>query len=106
MLLAIFFTEMASWGVLYYVFTVFLEPMQRSLGWSTAELTGALSLALLWSGIAALPFGRWLDRYGSRLLMTTGSGPRCLPGVARPGGRGTGRFEFSLSRLGIAVAAA
>jgi MFS family permease len=73
MLLTVSFTEMASWGVLYYAFTVFLKPMQASLGWSTAELTGAFSLALLCSGGAALPVGRWLDRHGTRWLMTFGS---------------------------------
>lgn len=73
MLFAVSFTEMVSWGVLYYAFPVFLKPMQATLGWSTASLTGAFSLALLCSGIAALPAGRWLDRHGTRTLMTLGS---------------------------------
>src|SRR5437868_4843151 len=73
MLLTVSFTELISWGVLYYAFTVFLKPMQASLGWSTAELTGAFSLALLCSAGAALPIGRWLDRHGTRFLMTLGS---------------------------------
>src|SRR2546430_16573099 len=73
MLLTVSFTEMISWGVLYYAFTVFLKPMQASLGWSTAELTGAFSLALFCSAGAAFPVGRWLDRHGTRLLMTLGS---------------------------------
>lgn len=73
MLLAVSFTEMVSWGVLYYAFTVFLKPMHASLGWSTAELTGAFSLALLVSAVAALPVGRWLDQHGTRWLMTGGS---------------------------------
>ncbi len=73
MLLTISLTEMISWGVLYYAFTVFLKPMQVSLGWSTAEITGAFSLALLCSAGAALPVGRLLDRYGTRWLMTLGS---------------------------------
>lgn len=61
------------WGILYYAFAAFLAPMQRELGWSTAELTGAYSLALLISGLAAMPIGRWVDRHGPRLLMTVGS---------------------------------
>ena len=73
MLLAVSFTEMISWGVLYYAFTVFLKPMQASLGWSTAALTGAFSLALLCSAGAALLVARFLDRHGTRLLMTLGS---------------------------------
>ncbi|MDQ2653831.1 MAG: MFS transporter [Chloroflexota bacterium] len=66
-------TETISWGILYYAFAAFLVPMQRELGWSTAALTGAYSLALLVSGLAAIPVGRWIDRRGPRLLMTLGS---------------------------------
>lgn len=71
-------TETVSWGILYYAFSVFLVPMRDALGWSDAELTGAYSLALLVSGIAAPFVGRWIDRRGPRALMTAGS----LLGVA------------------------
>lgn len=66
-------TETISWGVLYYSFSVFLLPMERDLGWSRSQLTGAFSLALLIAGIAGIPMGRWLDRHGPRVLMTAGS---------------------------------
>lgn len=66
-------TELVSWGIVYYAFAVFLKPMERDLGWSRAELTGAFSLSLLVAGLAALPVGRWIDRHGTRLLMTAGS---------------------------------
>ena len=66
-------TETISWGILYYAFAAFLVPMQQELGWSTAALTGAYSLALLVSGLAAVPVGRWVDHHGPRLLMTLGS---------------------------------
>ncbi len=66
-------TETISWGVLYYAFTVFVAPMQAELGWSRADTTGAFSLALFLSGVAAYPVGRWLDRHGARLLMAAGS---------------------------------
>ena len=49
---------------------VFLAPMQRSLGWSKTELTGAFSVALATSAVAAFPVGRWLDRHSPRPLMT------------------------------------
>src|SRR5919201_4657957 len=66
-------TETVSWGVLYYAFAVFLPAMQRSLGWSKAELTGAFSVALATSAVAAFPVGRRLDRHSPRPLMTLGS---------------------------------
>jgi MFS family permease len=66
-------TETISWGILYYSFSVFLLPMEEDLDWSQSQLTGAFSLALLISGIAGIPMGRWLDRHGPRALMTAGS---------------------------------
>ena len=66
-------TETVSWGILYYAFAVFLIPMQRDLGYSTAELTGAFSVALLVSGAAGIAVGRFLDRHSPRALMTIGS---------------------------------
>lgn len=72
------FTEMTSWGVIYYAFSVLLTPMQRELGWSQAHLTGGFSLAVFISGIVALPVGRWLDQHGARGLMTLGS---CLAAI-------------------------
>jgi MFS family permease len=66
-------TETASYGVLSYAFGVFLLPMQQQLGWSRTALTGAYSLAIVVSGLAAVPVGRWLDRHGARALMTAGS---------------------------------
>lgn len=66
-------TETTSYGVLTYAFTVFVRPMQEELGWSRAAISGGYALALLVSGLAAIPVGRWLDLHGPRLLMTAGS---------------------------------
>ena len=73
MLPAVALAQVTSWGILYYGFTVFLAPMGAETGWSPAALSGAFSLALAMSGLAAVPVGRWLDRHGPRLLMTAGS---------------------------------
>jgi MFS family permease len=67
-------TETVSFGVLAYAFAVFLMPMQHELGWSRTAITGAYSLAVVVSGLAAIPVGWWLDRHGARALMTLGSG--------------------------------
>lgn len=66
-------TETVSYGVMYYAFSVFITPMEDSLGWSRAELSGAFSLALLITGLMAFPVGYWLDKHGSRALMSFGS---------------------------------
>jgi MFS family permease len=66
-------TETVSWGVLYYAFAVFLLPMERDLGFSAAQLTGAFSLALLVSAVVGIGVGRYLDHRSPRGLMTSGS---------------------------------
>ncbi len=73
MVAALCVTETVSWGVLYYGFPVFLPPMEAELGWSRVQITGAFSVGLLASALAALPVGRWIDRHGARSLMTAGS---------------------------------
>jgi predicted MFS family arabinose efflux permease len=70
---ALSITETVSWGILYYAFAVFLVPMQRDLGFSAAQLTGAFSVALVVSGIAGIAAGHYLDRRGPRAFMTLGS---------------------------------
>lgn len=66
-------TEMVSWGILYYAFSVLLVPMQNDFGWSNGAITGAYSLALLISGVLAPSVGRYIDRNGARAIMTAGS---------------------------------
>ncbi|MBI5880467.1 MAG: MFS transporter [Chloroflexi bacterium] len=70
---ALSLTETVSWGIVYYGFSVFLPSIEKEFQWTRAETTGAFSLALLISGLAAIPVGRFLDRHGSRGLMTAGS---------------------------------
>lgn len=78
MLVGLAVAELFSWGILYYSFSVFVHPIERELGWSRAQVTGAFSVALLVSGLAALPVGHWLDRHGPRALMTLGSAAGAL----------------------------
>lgn len=66
-------TELISWGILYYAFTALMVPMQAEFGWSAGAITGAYSLSMLVSGLAAPLVGRWLDGHGPRGLMTAGS---------------------------------
>ena len=104
MLGAVSITEVVSWGILYYAFTVFVAPMQAELGWSRVAVTGAYSLALLCAGLAAVPVGRWLDRHGPRTLMTAGSVLGSLLLVAWS--QATSLWVYYLIMAGIGVAAA
>ena len=73
MLVGLSVAETLSWGVLYYSFSVFIRPIEREMGWSRTQVTGAFSLALLVAGLAAMPVGHWVDARGARGLMTSGS---------------------------------
>lgn len=105
MLGAVSFTEMVSWGILFYAFTVFVKPMQAALGWSTAELSGAFSLALLCSGATALLIGGLFDRHGTRWLMTGGSCLASLLLLAWANVTNLTLFYLIWIGLGIAMAA-
>ena len=98
-------TETTSWGILYYAFTVFLTPIQEELGWSRGALTGAFSLALLLSGVAGIPFGRWLDRHGPRSLMTLGSCAATLLVLAWAEVQGLTMFYLIWAGIGVTMAA-
>src|SRR4030095_3151587 len=65
--------QFMSWGSLYYAFSLFVVPMQETLGWSRPLLNGALSLGLLTTGAVAFPVGAWIDHRGGRTVMSLGS---------------------------------
>jgi hypothetical protein len=48
-------TELVSWGVLVYAFSVLVVPMRAELGWSTAQRGGAYATGLAVSGLLAAP---------------------------------------------------
>jgi MFS family permease len=62
-------TSTVGYGVLTYAFAVLLVPMQEALNADRTTVTGAQTVALLAGALAAVPAGRWLDRWGGRALM-------------------------------------
>lgn len=76
--------QILLWAGLYYVFPALLLRWEQSLGWSKADLTGAISLAIILSGVTAPLAGRIID---------IGKGPVLMAGSAVAGALGL----FSLS---------
>lgn len=105
MLVGVSTAQVVSWGILYYAFSVFVAPMQAELGWSTVELTGAYSLALLCGGLAAMPVGRWLDQRGPRVLMSVGSTLAALLVLAWSQVRNLPAFYALMAGIGLVSAA-
>jgi len=65
--------QLISWGSVFYLFSLLIEPLERDLGLSRAQVSLAFSLGLLAEGLMAYPVGRWIDRGHERTVMTVGS---------------------------------
>jgi len=60
-------------GTALYAPPVFLVPLQEQFGWSRAAIAGGASVGALTAGALSPLVGVWIDRYGSRKVMTTGA---------------------------------
>ena len=60
-------------GIGLYGPPVFLVPLQDHFGWSRAAVAGGSALAALTVRVVAPLVGVWIDRYGSRKVMTIGA---------------------------------
>ncbi|HJV50675.1 MAG TPA: MFS transporter [Noviherbaspirillum sp.] len=67
------FTQIVSWGSMYYAFAIVAHDIQQEFGWRTELVFGAYSWGLLISGLAATPAGMLIDRIGGRAVMGIGS---------------------------------
>lgn len=67
------FTQISSWGALYYAFAVLAPDMRRDLGIDAETAFAAFSWSLLVAGVAAAPIGALVDRHGGRYVMAAGS---------------------------------
>lgn len=61
--------QLVAWGSFFYVFVSLTDPMITEFGWTKTEVNGALSVVLATTGLCSYARGRWIDRYGGRLLM-------------------------------------
>lgn len=65
--------QLISWGSVFYLFGLLLEPVERDLGLTRAQTSLGFSLALLAEGLLAWPVGRWIDQGHERAVMVGGS---------------------------------
>ena len=73
LLVALGVTQIVSWGSIYYLAALLMEPLRAALGVAQPVVAGAFSLSMLVSGLAAPWVGRHIDRHGGRGVMTAGS---------------------------------
>jgi MFS transporter, OFA family, oxalate/formate antiporter len=62
---------LAGYGT-FFSFTMFYPFLVEEFGWSRAGVSGAMSLGLIVYGMAALPMGWCVDRFGPRITITIG----------------------------------
>ncbi len=72
--------QMLIWACLYYSFPALLLHWEQALGWSRADLTAAITLALFVSAFCSPLYGRLIDAGKGALMMTAASvlGGFCL----------------------------
>ena len=70
--LACFINAFYVAGIIFYGFTALIEPLVDEFGWSYAQISFAASLRGLEMGIMAPFVGFFVDRFGSRRLLTSG----------------------------------
>jgi MFS family permease len=60
-------------GIGLYAPPVFLVPLQEHFGWSRAAIASGSAVAAVVSGMVSPLVGAWIDKYGSRKVMTFGA---------------------------------
>ncbi len=50
-----------------------LKPLTEEFGWSRTAVTGAITTGTILAGLVSLPFGKLVDRYGTRWLTSLGA---------------------------------
>ena len=72
-------TTIISYGTTQYLFGVLVVPIDTTFHWGRASISGAYTLGLIIAGLLGVPIGHLVDRWGARLLMSSGS---ALAGLA------------------------
>ncbi|MFE1598973.1 MFS transporter [Methylobacterium sp. ID0610] len=70
---ALGFTQIVLWGGSFFLTAVVAGPIVRSTGWPQGVVVGALSLAILVSGLLSPWIGRMIRRHGGRSVLVAGS---------------------------------
>lgn len=98
------FTQVASWGSLYYAIAILAPDIQREFGWRAETVFGAFSWSLLAAGLASTPAGMLLDRFGGRAVMGFGSLAAGAGFVALGMAQSVAHYFIAWTILGVAMA--
>jgi predicted MFS family arabinose efflux permease len=97
-------TQILSWGMQCYAFSVLAPEIARSLGLRAELVYGAFSWSLLVAGLLAAPVGILLDRLGGRPVMAGGSLLAGAGLIALSQASGAVSYFAAWSVIGVAMA--
>lgn len=66
-------SQLVCWGISYYLIGIFGEAIAAEMRWSRPLVYGGFSAALVVMGLTSPLTGSFIDRYGGRRVMVTGS---------------------------------
>ena len=99
------YTEIVSWGVLFYAFVVLATAVRDREGWPLTHLMAVFTMAQVVAAAAGLWVGRRLDRDGPRVVMTAGSALGVLAVVAVALAPSFAWFVAAWVLMGVAMSA-
>ncbi|MCO5090646.1 MFS transporter [Bosea sp. (in: a-proteobacteria)] len=99
LIVALGVTQTFGYGTLYYPFTVLAPHITETFGWAPEWTFGGLAAGLLLGGAVAPLTGSLIDRYGTRLVMTVGSGAAGLSLLALAEARGIVSYILAMVAL-------
>lgn len=99
------YTEIVSWGVLFYAFMVLATSIRDREGWPLTQLMAVFTMAQVVAAAAGLWVGRRLDRDGPRVVMTAGSALGVLAVLAVAFAPNLAWFTAAWVLMGVAMSA-
>jgi MFS family permease len=84
-----------------YAFSVFNLPLSKQEGWKLSTIGWVFSIAIVFLGVSAALFGKWLERVGPRRAMFAAA--CCFGGGFLVGALGIAIHSFPLLLLGYGV---
>jgi MFS family permease len=99
------YTEIVSWGILFYAFTVLAPSIRDREGWPLTHLMAVFTMTQVVAAAAGLWVGRHLDVRGPRVVMTAGSALGVLAVVLVALAPTFGAFAAAWVVMGLAMSA-
>ncbi len=104
-LLVAFLCLLIPTGCGYFVFSLFIRPLQADMGWNRAGIMVAFSILLLVTGGTSPFAGRIVDHYGPKRVICTGVPIMCLGLILLSTTTSLWQFYLGYAIVGIGTAA-